>query len=395
VLNTFSGTWLQNQGKTKTAGIVLKPLTWFSVFANKSNSFQPEQPGQSILRTKLPDPSGKGEDYGFSLNLFGGKLVLRANQYTTQQINSRAGQSAVFTTRALRLDFSNFGPDAFALNTQSAAWITADAAARGVTLTTDQLNAEVAKVMGLTTTDLAQFQALPTTETSDLIAKGKEFEINYNPTSYWTLKANVAQQKSMDANLSPNLPIWLAQRLPVWQKIIDPRTNTPWFTTAYGGSTASNFLAGNVTSALKLAQATEGKSRPQIRKYRVNVSTSYKLAGLTGQPMLKRFNVGGAMRWEDKGAIGYYGLQELPASITDYDPNRPIYDKAHLYVDAFVGYRTKLFSDKVGATFQLNVRNLTENGGRLQATADYPNAVPSGYRIIDPRQFILTASFEL
>jgi outer membrane receptor for monomeric catechols len=109
---------------------------------------------------------------------------------------------------------------------------------------------------------------------------------------------------------------------------------------------------------------------------------------------LKRFKVGGGLRWEDKGAIGYYGLQQFPASITDLDPTRPVYSKANLYADAFASYRTKLFSNTVGATFQLNVRNLHENG-RIQAIAAYPNGTPNGYRIIDPRQFILSATFDL
>jgi outer membrane receptor protein involved in Fe transport len=393
-INKFSGNWLFREGRTKTAGVVVKPLPWFSVFLNRSSSFQPEQPGQSILRKPLPDPAGRGEDYGFSLNLLGGKIVVRADAYTTKQINSRAGQSAVFTTRALRLDFSNFGPDAFALNTQSAAWITADAAARGVTLTTDQLNTEVAKVMGLTTTDLAEFQAIPTTETSDLIAKGKEIEINYNPNAFWTVKANIAQQESVDANLSPNLPIWLAQRLPVWQGIIDTRTGLPWFTSLYSGTSAATFLANNVTSGLALAQATEGKSRPQIREWRVNMSTNYKLAGLSDNKYLKRLNVGGAIRWESKAAIGYYGKQQPPVQVTEFDGNRPIYDKPNTYVDLLVGYNTRMFSDKIRASFQFNVRNVQESG-RLQAIGAYPDGTPHTFRIIDPRQFILSATFEL
>ena len=52
------------------------------------------------------------------------------------------------------------------------------------------------------------------------------------------------------------------------------------------------------------------------------------------------------------------------------DPNRPIYSPAETYVDLFVSYRTKLFRDKVGATFQLNVRNVGESGGdRLLVTS--------------------------
>jgi hypothetical protein len=149
-----------------------------------------------------------------------------------------------------------------------------------------------------------------------------------------------------------------------------------------------------VEAPLKLAQALAGKSLPQIRKYRANMSTSYRLAGITDHKYLKRFTVGGALRWEDKGAIGFYGVQQFPAIVTDYDPNRPIWDKSNLNIDGFFSYRTRLFSDKVGATFQFNVRSLNESG-RLQPIAVDPDGRPSSYRIVAPRQFILQASFDL
>ena len=63
-------------------------------------------------------------------------------------------------------------------------------------------------------------------------------------------------------------------------------------------------------------------------------------------------------------------------------------------MDSFVGYRTRLFSEKVSATFQLNVRNLTEDG-RLQKINAYPDGSASAFRIIEPRQFILSAAFDL
>jgi hypothetical protein len=49
---------------------------------------------------------------------------------------------------------------------------------------------------------------------------------------------------------------------------------------------------------------------------------------------------------------------------------------------------------KVNTTLQFNVRNVQE-GGRLQAISAYPDGTPNAYRIIEPRQFILSASFDL
>ena len=48
----------------------------------------------------LPDPSGKGKDFGFSLNLLNGRFFARINRYETKQVNSRNGQSATLTGKS-------------------------------------------------------------------------------------------------------------------------------------------------------------------------------------------------------------------------------------------------------------------------------------------------------
>jgi hypothetical protein len=124
------------------------------------------------------------------------------------------------------------------------------------------------------------------------------------------------------------------------------------------------------------------------------MSTNLHLRGLTDNRWLRAINVGGAIRWEDKASIGYYGVESLPAIINSLDRNRPIYDKSRYYVDLLAASRTKIFSNKVGMTVQLNVRNVAE-GGRLQAVSAFPDGTPNAYRIVDPRQFILSATFDL
>ncbi len=172
--------------------------------------------------------------------------------------------------------------------------------------------------------------------------------------------------------------------------------NHLWWLHRYGSSSqspAENY-ATNVEAPWSILRETQGKPRPQIRQYAARLSTNFQLAALTDHRIVKNLTVGGALRWEDKGSIGYYGVETYPARITRLNPNRPIYDKAHTYADAFVSYRTKLFGNKVSSTFRFNVRNLQE-GGRLQPVGAFPNGEIHSYRIVDPRQFILSASFEL
>ena len=393
--------WTFNQGKTKTAGVVLKPKPWLHLHANASDSFQPAGSAVGLFLNPLPDPTGEGKDYGFTINLFSGKLIARVNKYETTQFDTRNGSNRTLAQRVRNLDFdSPNGNQFFNLTTRAREWVTAAAAREGRTLTADQINQEVARIAGLdigylTRPENRDEQNSLVAETQDATAKGVEIEIHYNPNNYWTTKFNFAKNESIDSSLAPGVSNWIEQRLPIWQSIIDPEIGRPWFTERYNNSNSpSQYLQANVVSQLNIAKANEGKSRPQIRKYRANLSTSYRLAGITDHRIWKQFTVGGAVRWEDKGAIGYYGVQQLPAVITELDPSRPIYDKARAYFDTFLAYRTRLFSNKIGTTFQLNVRNIQENG-RLQAISAYPDGTPNAYRIVDPRQFILTATFDL
>jgi hypothetical protein len=391
--------WNVGKGNTETRGIVVKPTRWLSAFVNQSNSFQPANAAVNLYRERVPDPSGKGEDYGIMLNAFGGKLFVRVNVYNTRQIGSRNGDNATLGRRALGVDRGNVpglttAAAPYQLQAKATEWAQAAAAARGQTLTSTQLSTEVARIMGVPVDFLDAFP-FGTTTTADITAKGKEIELNYNPSAYWTLKLNLTEQKTIDSNLAPDVTQWVGERLNVWQAIVDPLTGRPWYTERYNGQmSAKEFVDFNVVAPLGLALAGNGLSRPQVRRYRANFVTNFRLAGITENRWLRHFNVGGAVRWEDKSAIGYWGLQKLPAIITDYDRSRPIYDPAHTYIDLLAGYRTKLFKDKVGTTFQFNVRNVTE-GGRLQAIGANPDGTYTGFRIISPRVFILSASFEL
>jgi hypothetical protein len=385
--------WQYGAGPTRTAGIVVKPTRWLSLFANKSDSFQPASTNSDLYLRLIGDPTGEGKDYGFALNLFKDKLYIKVNQYKTLSLDKRGGQVQSFAVRARNIDFN---PSIYAgyLQGKAEEWVTAAAAAQGVTLTDAQIDERVMGIMKLPRNDLEYLQPLKygTNAVEDVVAEGTEIEVHYNPTNYWTLKANVTKSESRFENMAPEVNEYIAEREKVWESIIDPILNVPWFTHRYvPNQSPKEYHEQFVKSPLKLAQALAGKSLPQIRKYRANMSTSFRLAGITDQKYLKRFTVGGAVRWEDKGAIGFYGVQSLPAIVTDYDPNRPIYDKGNFNVDAFFTYRTRLFGDKVGASFQFNVRSLTESG-RLQAIAVDPDGTPSSYRIVPPRQFILTAS---
>jgi outer membrane receptor protein involved in Fe transport len=388
-----SGDWDVGAAPTRTAGIVVKPASWLSLHANRSDSFQPMPVNQDLDLRVIPDPTGEGTDYGFSLNLFQGKLHLRANRYATNSFAQRDDQTRSPVIRLRGIDFAdtNSGRD---LQTMAAGWVDREAAAAGIVLMPEERLARTAAIMQLPV-DYLRPTAFAPNAAEDHVATGTEIEIHINPTNYWTLKANLVRQESIVRNVAPEANRWIAERTKVWRTIIDPSTGRPWFTERYGlVNSGSEYLDQFVLAPLALVQALEGKSRSQIRSYRANVASSLRLSGLTDQAILSRCKIGAALRWEGKGIIGYHGRQQQPEIVTLFDGSRPILDRPHLNADAYVSYRTTLFSDKVTATWQLNVRNVNESG-RLQPIAADPDGVPSAYRIVSPRQFILGVTFEL
>ena len=100
------------------------------------------------------------------------------------------------------------------------------------------------------------------------------------------------------------------------------------------------------------------------------------------------------MRWEDKAAVGFLGRPpEADGVIRELDPDRPVYDKARFHLDLSIGYRFKLANDRIRVRTQLNVRDVLEDG-RLQTVAVDPLGRATVSRIIDPRQIILTTTFD-
>src|SRR6185295_19025530 len=143
------------------------------------------------------------------------------------------------------------------------------------------------------------------------------------------------------------------------------------------------------------ASTNAGRPRTQIREFRFSAISNYDFT----EGKLKTFNVGGAVRWESKASIGYLAAPPETSGVYQgavlfLDNSKPVWDKARYYVDLSAGYRFKWLGDKIRTKVQLNVKNALENG-RLQMVGVNPDGRGYAFRIIDPRQFILSMSFDL
>jgi hypothetical protein len=424
-------------GGSGVSRFLAEAVTSLSLTYNQSDNFIAQGPAYDLFLKQLPNQSGTSKDIGLWMTMLDGKLSVRYNHFDTKQLNLRNGDISTMAQRILRYE-GFVSSDSYNLRTQTTAWLNG-LGTGGITT-----NAQIAAAIKM---PLEQYNGLQTIAANNTYAavqnaqsKGHELEINYNPTRNWTISGSVTKTQAINTAAGSAVDDYIATRMPIWTSLEDPRftqttqtingVSTPYATgpvnlptgatghllwwnilgtpfstvSGYNGtqSAALNF-AGNVDAPMAVFRALIGRPRPQIREYSAKFNTRYNLAGISDNPILKATSVGGSWRYASKGSIGFYGLGytqgmdlTLPANkILQLDPNRPIYSSADINIDLFISYRLKLFADKVRANCQLNVKNVQENGGRLQKTSAFFDGRASTYRIVDPRQFILSASFDL
>ena len=428
--------WDSLKGNTKTVGAAFRPLKdWDSVrraggegsllseflggltlYYNQSDNFNPPLTFQTdYFKKPLEKPTGDGKDVGIGITILKNKLVARINWYKTNTQFERTDSAGTLLTRLAYSDTTTGIPWASAVqrirngaNTALANWNTE--AANPVS---DPVNQQ--KIYDLIKLPLNYYSGIATGGTQDSKAKGMELQLTYNPMPNWTIKVTGDKQKTSYDNVVPQYDAWLAVRLPIWQTNAAPEindftdgggvryslknfwtgygfTNVALVTNADGNTSPSGYFANVVASQVALAKALQGVDAPDQRKYHLSLLTNYVVTG----GKLRGFSVGGSERWESKAAIGYFGKVNDPVNapgvINFADPSRPVYDSGNTYTDLWIAYSRKLFSDKIGWKIQLNVNNVFESG-RLMPTAVNFDGTPWSYRIIDPRQFVLTTTF--
>ncbi len=403
--------WVDQAGDTKTYGAVLKATRWLSVHFNKSDSFAPQVVRQSLGLGNVPNPQGFSTEWGVSVSALEGKLNVRVNHFQTRELNSRGSEVGTLGNRYLDMEGR---PDANnAIQFSSFRYFATTIArgrfaAQGIANPTDaQLLTSVAALMGQSEAWLSRLiysgpSQPQTVGTTDVSSKGFELEATYNPTRNWRMKFTGSQTQAQDDRVSPEIYNWWQSRLPVWTGLRsdivpgDGRGPTWWTTIPPNDTrTPETRWLGDQYGPYWAAATNAGRPRSQIREFRFTALTNYDFTA----GMLKNFHVGGAARWESRASIGF-GAAAPEASgpyrgtVLFLDNDKPYWDKARYYVDLSAGYRFRLWHDKIRAKVQLNIRDVLEDG-RLQAVGVNPDGQPYAYRIINPRQFILSTSFDL
>ena len=404
--------WSDQAGDTKTYGAVVKTLSWLNFHVNKSDSFAPQTVRQSVDgATNVPNPHGYATEWGVSVSALQGKLNVRVNHFQTKELHSRGSEVGTLGNRYLDMEgrpdgSNNIQLSSFRYFAQQIAL--GRFAAQGIANpTAAQLDPAVAKLMGISqdlyTRLVYSGPSQPqTVGTTDVSSKGFELEATYNPNRNWRMKFTGSQSRAQDDSVSPDIYNWWQTRIPVWTSLHsdivpgDGKGPLWWDTVPPNDSrTPQTRYIQDQFGPYWAASTNAGRPRTQMREYRFTAISNYDFT----EGRLKNFNVGGALRWESKASVGF--LAGPPETSGPYqgavlflDTNKPVWDKARSYLDLSAGYRFKFSGDKIRGKVQLNVKNVMENG-RLQMIGVNPDGQGYAYRIIDPRQFILSTTFDL
>ncbi len=436
--------WLRIDGTTRTYGGVLRPfqkwnsidsradggsLFWqfvrdFGISYNKSNNFNPPADAQGdSFGNPLPKPTGTGKDYGFQFALFNNKLFARMTWFQADNQFERVSATSTIGRLEQNIDttlFRNWARTIVEINMG----MDPTAAGFGTNLSQSvesQVQTAAEAIWGM---PYNYYQSRPfgVGATRSAKASGYEVEVSYNPVANWTMRLTFAKQDTKYNNVLKEFDSWFNFRNPEWQAanaadfLLPQYRNLLTYTTSggrqvdlthfwtsygftsevrlddpFGNYSVADYYNINVTPQVTLARDLEGQSAPDQRKYHGAFVTNYNFTG----GRLKGFSVGGGERWESKAVVGYYGRASGAngTSLDVSDISRPIYDGGNAYTDLWVAYTRHILKSKVRMKVQLNVVNVFESGGLQTVGVNYDGS-PYAYRIVDPRQVILTTSFD-
>ncbi len=362
-------------GDTETKSLVVHvPRSWtealpfdVSFHYSESENFLAVPARNDIQRNPLGNPTGATEDYGVTFEVLENRLSLRLNKFETSALGINAEGLPVsalaggWIRTMLARTFENsltLTIEEFLANPGQPA----DGPGRYNSyqeMYDDILNLSLAKSHGnqylLDTNDPAfgrwETPVDRATATTSFVAEGYEAELVGNITENWRVYLNVSKQETVQSNtatLMGEVGFRLRDEIAATNLpgLLDSASRNEPFT--YDGR-----LVRNVLNPLSAALAKDGTISQEQRKWRWNFVTNYQFT----EGMLKGFEIGGALRWQDKAAVGYRTLSVVEGAVTP-DLSNPFFDDSQFNGDLGISYNRPILENKVNWKVQLNVLNI-------------------------------------
>jgi catecholate siderophore receptor len=361
----------------------------FSLLYNRSDNFRPAGQRYNLFNDPIPHETGKTKEYGAMLSTFNGKLVLRAVNYETS-----SGLSSSLVSSLNPTPINSLSDMIGDVQGEIVRGTNGPARAEGVRLWTEWINSPLGLALQDTfrieqvirpngTSDVTNNRRTgEVVATADVVSKGQEYELIYNPTRSWRMALNVAKAEAVRTNVAPELRRIIFDSL--GPLAAGPAGDIRSNETNDASTMRQSFTT--IRTQMLPELVNEGAPTSELRKWRWNFMTNYTFAR---EGFLKNVNIGGAVRWQDKIAIGFpvYVHPEFGAAP---DIRNPHLGPIETNYDAWIGYRRKFrhFDWRI----QLNVYNIGV-GKELIPVSAQPDGSIAGWRIAPEQRWTLRNTF--
>ena len=352
------GSRAERGGHTYTRGLVVHALPWVSLSYNTSNNFQVNSGTRNVFGDLLPNPQGKGNDYGLKFSFFDRRLFFDLTYYTISNENSADSISSNAAGNFKQFDqlwiaVSNFTNDVKYLtspySTLSTVW-------QDVVSTT---------------------------------SKGWEMSLTANPTKQWRVTLNGSKRGDNTTSArGVYINAYTAQYIPII------KSHPEWQPLDASGVSVANRVIDLENTLVNFNAIRNSPSANFASNWTLNLIQTYEFARETkvaGLP-LGGFSLGGSMNARGKAIDGFAVDSKLVL-----DPTLPYYAPSYANFGAWITYKRKLFNNRLDWRLQLNVRNLfDENTIFPLVTVDTRDGkhTPSVaiYNLKEPRTYQFTSS---
>jgi outer membrane receptor protein involved in Fe transport len=362
----------------------------------ESENFQANAVRRNIYGNSLPSPLGVTKEYGFSIESAERRVAARFNWFETSAAEATLGAVNALIQQVPQqiVAFLNRIEDA-----RQAGINVATIPGNQRFTTFEQWTAAAQRIAPQEVYEFYGVNFNPTSgrweniqgmtginDTTSNRARGFEVEIVGSPLRNWSVSFNVAKQQTVNSDSAPTLLDFVART----QANLDREGLTNMADNPVNPTDTNTYftrLNNSIFAPLATITAQDGQVSAEQRKWRVNLVSAYRHS----EGRLRGVNYGGAIRWQDKAAVGYPRIllnnQMIP------DVNRPFYAPATWAGDVWVGYGRKIrFLRDLDWRMQINVRNAIGTGGDTPAVVN-PDGTVAVIRIENPTEWTLTNTF--
>jgi outer membrane receptor protein involved in Fe transport len=337
--------WTHHIGRNSSLGAVYHPLSWLSLYYNRADNItlpanQDRLPDVGSPGNPLPvaPPKGKGEDFGFALNLFENKVHARATYYTTTGARQSTTSPSAVRSANVRImqalfDHRLIGQDELTFRTNLGGH-------------------------GL----------------FDHSSEGLELQTTVNASKNWRLQANYAIIDAVEENLFREWVAWHGKNVAYLSK----------FNTAGIVTSAGRTIPEEVDFyLLNLADFTEndGGTKMGSRRHKVSLFNRYTFSS----GWLNGAYVGGGYRYQSKMFTG-----------KDPRDGSAIMAPSFWNADLMAGYTVRGLGKGRRLSFQVNVFNLFDEREPLITRYQFIGSERFVFRTVPqaPRTWRFTTNFD-